>query len=197
MEDMKEIIGHNIRILRQNRGQTLKSLSSQVGLTYQQLSRIENGSGTSTSTLERIAAVLGVEMQTLLDEPKATLQRSIPHTKNYISDRMYDTLCARLLDTVVKPVNDEAISAFVTDIIEHILKNTPFIRNRIVAHAGNREEYQFSYDELLSFTQKMYLDFTDYATRISKGEYPEDTDALTEESVDDEMDDLIEEDGDN
>ncbi|MBR1931800.1 MAG: hypothetical protein IJ833_10095 [Lachnospiraceae bacterium] len=40
------------------------------------MSRIENGSRTSTSTLERIAAVLGVEMPVLLDEPEAPIHSS-------------------------------------------------------------------------------------------------------------------------
>ena len=175
MEDTRETIGKNIRILRKERGQTLKSLSNQVGLTYQQLSRIENGSGTSTSTLERIAAVLGVEMPVLLDEPEATLHRSIPHTKNFIPEQTYQAMCARLLDTIIKPVNDAAIDAFLTDIIIHIMQNTRLLRNLIATHAGDKKQYRFSSDELLKFTQELCVDFADYATRISKGEYPEDT----------------------
>ena len=69
MEDIKDTIGRNIRILRKQKGQTLQSLSRQIGITHQQLSRIENGSGTSTSTLERIAAILDVDMITLMEEP--------------------------------------------------------------------------------------------------------------------------------
>ncbi|MBR1691767.1 MAG: helix-turn-helix transcriptional regulator [Lachnospiraceae bacterium] len=175
MEDTRETIGKNIRILRKERGQTLKSLSNQVGLTYQQLSRIENGSGTSTSTLERIAAVLGVEIPVLLDEPEATLHRSIPHTKNFVPEQLYKVLCARLLDTIIKPVNDAAIDAFLTDIIIHITQNTMLLRNLIATHAGEKKQYRFSSDELLKFTQELCADFVDYATRISKGEYPEDT----------------------
>ena len=71
---LKEVIGKNIRILRKQKGQTLQSLSRQIGITHQQLSRIENGAGTSTSTLERIAAILDVDMEILFNEPDATLQ---------------------------------------------------------------------------------------------------------------------------
>ena len=45
METIKNTIGNNIRMLRKQRGQTLDSLSRQIGITHQQLSRIEKGGG--------------------------------------------------------------------------------------------------------------------------------------------------------
>ena len=171
MEDMKEIIGKNISRLRKERGQTLKSLSSQIGFTHQQLSRIEHGWGTSSATLERIADILGVDLATLMKEPEEDMQHSIPQTKNYVPDKMYQAMCARFLDTFIKPANDAVIDAFMTDITKNIVKNPGLMRNMIAIHAGNKPKYQFTNDELFSFVQLICVDFADYAMRISKNEY--------------------------
>lgn len=171
MQDMKETIGKNIRRLRKERGQTLKSLSNQIGFTYQQLSRIEHGWGTSAETLERIATILGVDLATLMKESEEDLQNSIPQTKNYVPDKVYQAICARILDTAIKPANDAVIDAFMADIIKNIVQNPVLMRNRIAIHAGIKPKYQFTNDELFSFVQLMYVDFADYAMRISKNEY--------------------------
>lgn len=168
---MKDNIGKNIRILRKQNGHTLQSLSKQIGITHQQLSRIENGSGTSTSTLERIAAILGVDIPILIDEPEATLHRSIQQTRNFIPEQICNAIYAKLYSDVIKPANDTAIDKFMEDVIEQLVKNQSKIRNLMCSHVGKKERYEFSPSELLKFCQELVVDFADHAIRISKNEY--------------------------
>ena len=171
MEDMKETVGRNIRILRKQKGQTLKSLSGQIGITHQQLSRIENGQGTSTATLERISAVLGVDMKTLIDEPEATLHKVLPQTKNYIPDQLCNQMYAELYANVIKRTNDTAISKFMEEVIEELVKDKAKIRNLMCSHVGDRNHYEFTPSELQDFCQLLFADFADHAIRLSKNNY--------------------------
>ncbi len=170
MEDMKDIIGKNIRILRKQRGQTLKSLAEQIGITHQQLSRIENGGGTSTTTLERIAAVLGVDMPVLIDEPEANLQKSISKYRNYVTEMVCQSMYAKLLTDIIKPANDVVLEHYLSEVYEKITLNSILIRNLMCAHAGNKDAYTFTPSELLEFCQRMFVEFADYATRLAKVE---------------------------
>lgn len=170
MQNIKETIGKNIRILRKQRGQTLKSLSEQIGITHQQLSRIETGGGTASSTLERIAAILDVDMNVLIDEPEATLHKTIDHTKNYIPETVCQSMYAKLLSDVIKPANDEAIENYLNEIYEKIVRNAELTRNLMATHAGEKEIYSFTPAELFHFCQCMFVEFADYATRLSKVE---------------------------
>ena len=171
MEDMRETIGKNIRILRKQRGQSLQSLSKQVGITHQQLSRIENGSGTTNATLQRIAQILAVDIPTLMDEPECTLQRILPQTRNFISDHLCNQMYARVYDEVIKVTNDAAIDKFMVEVIEKLVKDKTTIRNLMCTHAGNKEQYTFTPSALLDFCQLMFVDFADHAMRLSKTDY--------------------------
>lgn len=173
MEDMKDTIGRNIRILRKQKSQTLQSLSKQIGITHQQLSRIENGSGTSTGTLERIAAILGVDMKVLIDEPEANLQKSVQKTRNFVPDQLCNEFYTRLYTNIIKPTNDIVIDKFMDDIIERLLKDKNKIRNLMCSHVGKKEIYQFTPSELEEFCQLLFVDFADYTMRLSKVEQEE------------------------
>jgi len=70
--------GQRIRNLRKNLGLSQLSLSEQVGMTKGYLSKIERAdSPPPFSTLERLAVVLGVDVNELLTEPQATSERNI------------------------------------------------------------------------------------------------------------------------
>lgn len=178
---MREKIGENIRIIRKSKGLTLQTLSKQIGISHQQLSRIENGSGTSSVTLERIAVILGVDMKTLIDEPEATLHASVPTIKNYIPDQMCNQMYARLYDDVIKPTNDMAIDKFLDDVIEKLLHNQQLLRNIVSTHAGKKELYEFTPLELMEYSQKLFVEFTDHAMRLSKNDFDEETTDCDEE----------------
>ena len=181
MDDIKDIIGKNIRIIRKQRGQTLKSLSEQIGITHQQLSRIENGSGTSTSTLERIAEILNVDMSALIDNPNETLRKSITQSRNYVPESVCQSMYAKLLYDFIKPVNDTTLHNYLDEIYEKIALNPRLIRNLMCKHAGKQESYNFTDSELLIFCKKMFFEFADYATRLSKVETEEDDDDWKDE----------------
>jgi len=171
MQDIKETIGKNIRIIRKSKGLTLQSLSKQVGVSHQQLSRIENGLGTSSSTLERIAAVLEVDIKNLMEEPNETLQNSVPQIKDYVSQQFCNQMYARLYEDVIKPTNDMVLDKFMEDVIEKIVKDTQKIGDLICSRAGKKELYEFTPLELFDFCQQMFVDFASEAMQISKSDY--------------------------
>ena len=190
---MKETIGKNIRILRKQRGQTLKSLSEQIGITHQQLSRIETGGGTSSTTLERIATILDVDMTVLIDEPEANLHRTIDHTKNYVPETVCQSMYAKLFSDIIKRANDTAIENYLGEVYEKIVRNAELTRNLMTTHAGTKENYYFTSAELFYFCQCMFVEFADYATRLTKVEqdtndefYWKDDKDITSEEQDDE-----------
>lgn len=169
--EIKTTIGRNIRILRKEKGMTLQSLSKQIGISHQQLSRIENGLGTSTSTLERIAAVLEVDMKILMDEPEVTLKRSISSTRNFVTNQFCNQLYAKIFSDVIKPVNDATIERFINEIFEYIVKDKKKIRNIMCEHVGSKNSYQFTVSELEDFCQQMFFEFTAHALSLSKVDY--------------------------
>lgn len=173
MEDMKTTIGKNIRILRKQKGQTLQSLSKQIGITHQQLSRIENGGGTSTATLERIAAVLGVDMPILIDEPEATLHRSLELTRNFVPDQFCNTLYAGLFDSVIKPVNDIVLEKFMDEIIKMLVSDRETISNCMTAHVGRKDNYEFTFSELEKLCVLLFADFAEQIMKLSKNRLDE------------------------
>jgi len=180
MEDMRDTIGRNIRILRKQKGYTLQSMSKAIRITHQQLSRIENGGGTSTATLERIAAVLGVDISTLIDEPESTLQRVLPQTKSYISEQLCQQLYNRMYNDVIKVVNDVTLDKFMEDVTEKLIKNKDKIRNLLYTHVGEQSSYTFSPSALVELCQLMFVDFADHAMRLTKVAY-EDADDIAEQ----------------
>ena len=170
MNNIKETIGNNIRMLRKQRGQTLDSLSKQIGITHQQLSRVEKGGGTSTVTLERIATVLQVSTSDLLQEPNTTLNKNIQQTKNYIPESVCQTIYSQLLSNIVKPINDIAIDKHWDDIIKNVTQNPKWIQQFIDTNAKKNAEkmYQFTPSELLKFCQELCIEFTSKAMECSK-----------------------------
>lgn len=173
MQDLRETVGKNIRIIRKRKGLTLQSLSKQVGITHQQLSRVENGFGTSTATLERIAAVLEVDMKCLMEEPNETLQNSIPQIKDYVSNQFCNQMYARLYEDIIKPTNDAVLDKFMVEVIEKLVKDNQKIRNLMCSHVGYKERYEFTPLELEDFCQQMFVDFADHAMRLTKTDYEE------------------------
>ena len=170
MTDIKETIGKNIRILRKQRGQSLQSLAKQIGISHQQLSNIEHGSGTSSITLERIAAILDIELKALVDEPEVTLHNSIPRTKNFVPEQLCNEFYSKLFADVVKVTNDVVIDKFMEEIIEKLVKDKNIVRNLMCSHVGKQESYEFTPSELMEYSQQLFVDFADYAMRLSKNE---------------------------
>lgn len=67
-ERVNRLLGAKIRMLRKERGLTLKQLANKTGLSVSLISQIELGkSAASVSTLRKLAAALGVSMSSLFE----------------------------------------------------------------------------------------------------------------------------------
>lgn len=168
----KEIIGKNIRLYRKQKGQTLRSLSKQIGISYQQLSRIENGAGTSTSTLERIADVLNVSIEKLLQEPEKTKQSIFGETKCFLSEIIQNTMNQKLYSEIIKPVNDIVLQTYLEQ-ISNVMMHKTFIEKYFSSKPElQREKITFSKQELVQFSQELLFHFAALLFELSKI-YPE------------------------
>lgn len=68
---MNKDIGNKIKLLRQSKGMTLKTLSEQVGLSIGFFSQLERGlTSVAVDTLSKIAEVLGVNLTYFFSSPK-------------------------------------------------------------------------------------------------------------------------------
>jgi len=178
MEDIKVTIGKNIRIFRKQKGSTLQSLSKQIGITHQQLSKIENGAGTATFTLERIAAVLNVDMKNLMEEPEANLKNSISHIENFVPKEVYNKLCSDLFQNIIKSVNDVVIERYKEKIENKLIKNKCKILELIdisIVSKGdyekNKYKFTFTKSELETFCYDLILNFASEILELSKIDY--------------------------
>src|ERR1700688_666788 len=69
MHPVDRSVGRRIRILRVSRGLSQTALASELGLTFQQLQKYENGvNRVSASKLHDIARILGVEVASFFED---------------------------------------------------------------------------------------------------------------------------------
>jgi ribosome-binding protein aMBF1 (putative translation factor) len=73
-------VGRRVRMVRVSRGLSQSALASQLGVTFQQLQKYENGSNrVSASRLHDIARILGVEVASFFEDaadPEAASHRA-------------------------------------------------------------------------------------------------------------------------
>lgn len=176
MENIKQVYGKNIRTLRKQRGYTLQLLGQRVGISYQQISRIENGSGTSSNTLERIATILGVSPSVLMNEE---IQEDLKEPselcgyKNFVRGKVYeelqDNISDLLFNKTVRLVNDNAIDNFMKDIIEQ-LNDKDWICQTVRSLTGSpKDRYKFTDTELLNFCKQFTIMCIDQITALAYG----------------------------
>jgi transcriptional regulator with XRE-family HTH domain len=73
------VLGQRIRRIRRERGLSQSALAGQVGLTFQQIQKYENGANrVSALTLVKLAEALGVTTASLLDDLDETTKRPAP-----------------------------------------------------------------------------------------------------------------------
>lgn len=167
MEDIKIIIGKNIRRFRQQRGQTLIQLSNQIGISHQQLSKIENGSGTSSTTLERIAIILGVDISTLMKSPESNLQKDIWKHGDYLTEPFLDKIYQIVYNQIIKVSADAANDCLMSKFSKGTQEDD-WIQKMIFQYAGEKKDYRFTDEELLCFVKKLLIEFTSYIFNSSK-----------------------------
>ena len=80
MTDQYDIdIGSRIKLLRRQKGMTLRHLSEASGLSINAISRMENGQTSPTvSSVHRLAMALGIPIAAMFDESIATETVFIP-----------------------------------------------------------------------------------------------------------------------
>ena len=72
-------IGENIRTLRQRKGLTQEQVAQQLGVTYQAVSKWENGTNTpNIALLPEIAALFGVTIDVLFNQDAASVLDGLP-----------------------------------------------------------------------------------------------------------------------
>lgn len=105
-------LGKRLRSLRHQRGATQEELASQLGVTYQAVSKWENDTTMpDTAMLPQIAAVLGVTIDALFSVDRSDEMRRIDLIlqQSIVSDEQF-LYASRLLDAVLReePDNTDA-----------------------------------------------------------------------------------------
>ena len=104
----KNIVGNNVRTIREKRGITQEDLALKSGLTQGYINFLENGKrGYSERSLEKIANALGIQISGLFEEkikeePTVVAERPPLYGKRR---RTYDTII-NLLEKLPTPVID-------------------------------------------------------------------------------------------
>ncbi|WP_347275616.1 helix-turn-helix domain-containing protein [Candidatus Kuenenia sp.] len=104
----KNIVGSNLRLIRERLGITQEELALRSGLTQGYINFLENGKrGYSERSLEKIVTALGIQISGLFEEKTKEEQaivaeQAIPYGKRR---RIYDTIIS-LLEKLPAPVID-------------------------------------------------------------------------------------------
>ena len=104
----KNIVGNNVRIIRERLGITQEELALRSGLTQGYINFLENGKrGYSERSLEKIANALGIQILELFEEktkeePTIVAEQPLVYGKR---KRLYDTII-NLLEKLPTPVID-------------------------------------------------------------------------------------------
>ncbi|MBE7548228.1 MAG: helix-turn-helix transcriptional regulator [Planctomycetia bacterium] len=104
----KNIVGSNVRMIRERLGITQEELALRSGLTQGYINFLENGKrGYSERSLEKIVNALGIQISGLfaektIEEPAIVAEQTIPYGKRR---RIYDTIIS-LLEKLPAPVID-------------------------------------------------------------------------------------------
>lgn len=109
-------IGQLIRDLRAASGISQTKLAEMMGLSYQQIQKYEKGLNLTVSRLAQIADILGVSLQTLLNDQNVTraAESKVPYTVDtgYEQEvqmlRLYRKLKGRRLKSGVTAILEEA-----------------------------------------------------------------------------------------
>jgi transcriptional regulator with XRE-family HTH domain len=85
VQEVVDRIGKRLRGIRAERGLTLQQVAAASGLTRAFLSQLERGeTSASVSSLYRICAALGVELQDLFEPPQSSLVRASERRASFL-----------------------------------------------------------------------------------------------------------------
>lgn len=159
----KEIIGKNIRFYRKQKGQSLRSLSNRIGISYQQLSRIEHGGGTSSTTLERIADMLDIPIENLFQEPKKTKQSVSKNYRYLLPKRTQEIVNQTFYCEILKTVNDSILETILESYqkqIQQAITENVFLEEYLASKIKPQQKsISFSKQELFQFSKELLIRF--------------------------------------
>jgi transcriptional regulator with XRE-family HTH domain len=114
-------VGQRIRIYRKARGLSQTTLADQLGVTFQQVQKYENGtSRIGAGRLMRIAHVLGVPIAALLGVNDTTTIKSSERRKVFSSLKLLTVSSALRLLRSYERVNDRKIRRSIVNLVESI-----------------------------------------------------------------------------
>jgi transcriptional regulator with XRE-family HTH domain len=114
-------VGQRIRIYRKARGLSQTTLADQLGVTYQQVQKYENGtSRIGAGRLMRIAHVLGVSLATLLGVNDTTTIKSSERGKVSSALKLLTVSSALRLLRSYERINDGKIRRSIVNLVESI-----------------------------------------------------------------------------
>jgi len=114
-------VGQRIRIYRKAKGLSQTTLADQLGVTFQQLQKYENGTNRiGAGRLMRIAQVLGVPVTTLLGVNDTTEIKSSARRKVTSSLRLLTLSSALRLLRSYEIINDRKIRRSIVKLVERI-----------------------------------------------------------------------------
>jgi transcriptional regulator with XRE-family HTH domain len=140
VQDVVDRIGRRLRSIRAERGMTLEQVATSSGLTRAFISQLERGTtSASVSSLYRICATLGVELQELFEPPQSSLVRAAERKASFLGGTgVVDYLLtpqserrAELIETHIEPggTADEELFTRPGDlVIVHVQHGTLEIR---------------------------------------------------------------------
>ena len=114
-------VGQRIRIYRKAKGLSQTTLADQLGVTFQQVQKYENGTNRiGAGRLMRIAQVLGVPVTTLLGVNDTTEIKSSARRKVASSLKLLTLSSALRLLRSYERINDGKIRRSIVNLVENI-----------------------------------------------------------------------------
>jgi transcriptional regulator with XRE-family HTH domain len=114
-------VGQRIRIYRKTRGLSQTSLADQLGVTFQQVQKYENGTNRiGAGRLTRIAQVLGVPVTTLLGVNDITKPKSSERGKDSSPLKLLTESGALRLLRSYERINDGKIRRSIIDLVQSV-----------------------------------------------------------------------------
>lgn len=135
---MFDIIGKNIRDARHSRGWSQRFVASQINVSHQSISRLENGCPVSSGLLKKVAGFLQIPLTELYKEqpPRNECTVSIP-----------DDVMVKLIlnsQSLVECIYQESILRYKCQLKQHGILLQEDIENLIKQYFNNKASYSLS-----------------------------------------------------
>jgi transcriptional regulator with XRE-family HTH domain len=121
------VVGQNVRICRLQKGLSQTELGQQIGVTFQQIQKYENGKNrVGASRLDQISAALGVPIPALFDGAPTAADHPPERTARYLLAKPHSLRLVQGFDKI----RDDATRLAILNLIEGIPRTAPRNRSR-------------------------------------------------------------------